>query len=121
MPAYDFQHPKTGEVKEVILRMSEPHVYVDEEGTQWNRIFAVPQACVDGKINCWSQNHFVEKTKNAKGTVGDIWDRSRELSEKRAKEAGGIDPIRAKAEAEYSKKRKGRKYTPKLNDISITS
>lgn len=115
MPAYDFQHPTTGEVIEVILRMTEPHIYVDEFDVEWLRIFAVPQARVDGKINCWSQNHFVEKTKNAKGTMGDIWDRSRELSESRAKESGdGIDPIRKKAEADYSKTRKGRPYTPKI-------
>jgi len=114
MPAYDFQNPITGEVKEVILRMTEEHVYIDGDGLEWTRIFSVPQARVDGKINCWSQNHFVEKTKNAKGNVGDIWDRSRELSEKRASEAGGIDPLRKKSEENYSATRKGRRYTPKI-------
>ena len=41
--------------------------------------------------------------------MGDLWDRSKELSDKRAHENGGVDPIRANYEKDYSSKRKGKK------------
>ena len=48
-----------------------------------------------------------------KGTMGDMWDYSKELSDKRKEVMGGTDPLRKKAEKEYSKKRKGMKYKDK--------
>ena len=45
--------------------------------------------------------------------MGDIWDYSSELSERRKKDNNGEDPVRKKAEKNYSKKRKGMKYKEK--------
>ena len=50
MPIYIFKNPITGKVKEVIQKMNDDHVYFDEEGTQWNRIFTSPQASMDTQI-----------------------------------------------------------------------
>jgi predicted nucleic acid-binding Zn ribbon protein len=118
MPIYIYEHPETGEVKEIIQKMMDIHEYIDEKKKKWNRIFTVPQASVDGKFNAWSQNDFIEKVGKKKGTVGDIWDKSKELSAKRASESpDGKDPIRKKAEAQYSKERRGRPYIDSAEQV----
>lgn len=40
--------------------------------------------------------------------MGDLWDRSQELSEKRKKLYGGEDPVKKKYYDNWSKKRKGK-------------
>jgi hypothetical protein len=54
-----------------------------------------------------------------KGTLGEIWDYSQELSEKRAAKHDGVDPLRRKAEEKYSKKRRGMKYKNKITPSEI--
>jgi hypothetical protein len=56
----------------------------------------------------------LNKTANKNQTLGDLWDRSKELSDKR-KGILGHDPIKEKAEENYSKIRKGRKR-PQFED-----
>lgn len=51
MPIYLFKNPKTGKIKEVIQKMTERHVYL-ENGVEWERIFTSPAGFVDGKMNC---------------------------------------------------------------------
>ena len=68
---------------------------------------------VDASADPFSAEQFRQKTKNMKGTMGDMWDYSKELSDKRKEAMGGADPIRKKAEKEYSKKRRGMKYKEK--------
>lgn len=115
MPIYLYQHPKTKKTKEVIQGMVEEHTFVDDKGVKWNRIFTVPQAVVDGRINPFSEADFVKKTGNGKNQkVGDLWDRSKELSEKRAAKNGGVDPIKDKFLKEYSKKRKGKPHPSQI-------
>lgn len=109
MPEYLFKNPETEEIKSIIQRMNETHVY-SENGIEWSRIFTCPQAIVDGKFNCWSESKFLEKTKNMKGRVGDVTDLSKELSEKRASEHDGIDPVKTKFFNDYSKLRKGKRH-----------
>lgn len=43
-------------------------------------------------------------------TIGDTMKRSEELSQKRAEQNGGVDPVQKKFFKEYSKKRKGKKH-----------
>ena len=109
MPTYLFKNPETNEVKEVVQRMSEKHTY-SEGGVEWIRIWTIPRAIVDGKMDVWSTKEFVEKTGRMKGSVGDIWDLSREASEKRQQEVGGKDPIKEKYFNDYSANRKGKKH-----------
>ena len=109
MPEYLFENPDTGEVISITQGIDEEHSY-SEEGRLFNRVFTVPNASVDSDINPFSSQQFTEKTKNMKGTMGDMWDYSAELSRKRKQACGGADPVRKKAEENYSKKRRGLKY-----------
>jgi hypothetical protein len=112
MPEYLYENPETGEIIEVNQSISEDHTY-SEEGLEFNRIFTIPNMSVDADSDPFSAEQFRQKTKAMKGSMGDMWDYSKELSDKRKESHGGTDPIRQKAEKEYSKKRKGIKYKEK--------
>ena len=112
MPEYLFENPETGEIISVIQGIDEEHTY-SEEGKKFARIFTIPNASIDSSPDPFSSQRFNEKTKNMKGSMGDMWDYSKELSQKRKEIAGGEDPVRKKAEKDYSKKRKGMKYKEK--------
>ena len=112
MPEYLFENPKTGEIISVIQGIDEEHAY-SEEGKEFSRVFTIPNASIDSSPDPFSSQRFGEKTKNMKGSMGDMWDYSKELSQKRKEIVGGEDPVRKKAEKDYSKKRKGMKYKEK--------
>ena len=61
MAVYLYKNPKTGEVKEVIQRMTEKHSYT-QDGVEWERVFISPQTSVDTKIDLMNSQDFVEKT-----------------------------------------------------------
>lgn len=109
MPIYLFQNPKTKEIKEVFQSMNDEHVY-SEKGVQWERIFTIPQASIDTQIDAFSESSFKNKTSNKRETLGDLMDRSKELSEKR-KDVAGVDLVQQKFFEDYSKTRKGKKHT----------
>lgn len=116
MPIYIYKNPDNEEYKEIVQTMNEEHIYIDEFGLQWQRVFTIPNATIDTKEDAWSHNNFVEKTGKMKGTVGDVLDYSAELSAKRAEANGGEDPIKKKAFNDYEKKT-GKKH---LNDKKKT-
>tara|TARA_R100000808_G_scaffold24932_1_gene59540 strand:+ start:20472 stop:20819 length:348 start_codon:yes stop_codon:yes gene_type:complete len=109
MPFYLYQHPETQEVQEVLQRMTDEHVYVDDCGVKWNRIFTSPAAVVDGKMDAFSPRDFVEKTRDKGMTMGQLWDESAAASEKRKKEMGH-DPLKKDFFKKYSEKRNGMKH-----------
>ncbi len=120
MPIYIYKNPDTEECIEIIQTMSEEHIYVDEFGLEWKRVFTVPHASIDTKNDAWSHNDFVEKTGKMKGTVGDVLDYSAELSERRAQSDGKEDPVKRKAFDDY-KKQNGKQHlsdTKKVIDNS---
>jgi hypothetical protein len=103
MPLYIFQHPKTKKIVEIIQGMNEDHIYIDDKGVKWERVFTKPQASIDTQMSADNPKDFVNKTKNKNYTLGQLWDKSAELSQKR----GGIsgkDEVRDKAEKSYEKK-----------------
>jgi len=107
MPVYLYQNPKTGKVKEILQSIHDNHEY-EEDGIKWNRIFTVPQVNTFDKLTeASTEKDFARITSNKKGSVGDLWDQSKELSEKRAK-TYGQDPIKKKYYEDWSKKRKGK-------------
>ena len=118
MPIYVYKNPKTNESIEVIQSMTEDHVYIDEDGLEWKRVFIPSQLNTEASIDPWSNSDFVEKTRDTKGSYGDMIDRSSELSEKRANQNGGVDPVRQKYFKDYSKKRNGAKH-PKDNKKKV--
>ena len=112
MPEYIYEHPKTKEQITVLQSVHEEHIY-EIDGVIYDRVYTVPQASIDTRIDPYSEKDFRKiKTEN----VGDMWDRSRELSQIRA-EKEGKDPIKEKYFKDYSQKRKGKKHG---NDPSRT-
>ena len=117
MPVYIYSHPKTKATKEIVQTMNEPHVY-NENGIEWNRIFTLPQASIDANIDPFNKQQFIDKTGAKKGTMGDTWDRSAELSEKRAQKRDGVDPVKAKYFKDYAAKRKGKPHPKQLQEAA---
>jgi predicted nucleic acid-binding Zn ribbon protein len=117
MPVYLYANANTGEVKEVFQGMNDPHVY-EENGVQWERIYTVPQATFDTKVDPFSSKDFVKKTQG-KGTVGDLMDRAKEWQQDRADKVGADDPIVKKADEEWSKTRGGRRLPKRMEDVVI--
>lgn len=122
MPNYLYANPLTGEIKEVFQGMNEKHEY-SENGVQFIREFTKPQASFDSKIDCMNSRDFVEKTGRKKGSVGNLFDASKEASLKRIEKIGK-DPIKEKYFQEYSKKRKGKKHSEEIkaatNNLNFT-
>lgn len=90
--------------------MDDEKKYIDEQGLEWDRELSSPQLNTQGSIDPWNNNDFVNKTAGMKGTVGDLLDKSSELSNQRAQENGGVDPLRKKYYENYSKDRNGAKH-----------
>jgi len=105
---YLFEHPETGDIKEVFQRMSEDHFYIDGKGIEWKRVYTPTNFSVDGRVNAFSSKEFVEKTAKEGMTVGDMWDLSRELHQKRERSAGK-DPVKEKYNEGYSKSHQGKR------------
>ena len=120
MPIYTYQNPKTKEEKEIIQTMNEDHVFFDEAGLEWKRVFHSPNASIDTKVSAFDHNSFVEKTGKMKGTVGDVLDYSSELSERRSESLGKEDPIKRKAFDSYEKKVGKKHLSDKKNSFETS-
>ena len=74
----------------------------------WERVYDTPQISMGNstakKVNPYSQKEFVERTGKMKGNFGDMFDYSKELSDRRAKDHGGVDPVKEKYFRNYEKK-----------------
>lgn len=113
MPIYLFENTKTGETHEVVYHMDEPKDYRGPNGKAaagvWRRVWIKPQMAVDAMpIDPYSAKDYIKAT-NKKGVIGDLWDRSAELSAKRT-EKEGVDPVKETFYKRYSAKRKGAKH-----------
>jgi ABC-type Zn2+ transport system substrate-binding protein/surface adhesin len=108
LPLYTFHNKITGETKDIVMSMNDEHRYIDDSGYEWERVWYSPAANTDTVVDPNSANSFKDVTKKKKGNLGNLFDYSRELSEKRAKIYDGVDPLRTKAISEHKKLRKGR-------------
>ena len=105
MPTYEYIHPDTGKTLEVVQGMKEDHVYIDEKGIEWERVFTSPNTAIDADVNPFSEQDFVKYTAKKGMSQGEMTDLSKELSGKREqKSKGGIDPVKQKAVVKYEKK-----------------
>lgn len=109
MPLYVFKHPETSEQIEVVQSMKDEHVYIDDSGVKWERVFFATNASIDTQGDCFSKEDFTRRTAKQGMTVGDMWDLSKEMSQKREK-ISGKDPVKQKYFKNYEKKRKGVKH-----------
>jgi len=116
MPEYLYQHPTDGKTICLIQRINDKHEYIDAKGVKWNRIFTAPQINAQEKLSVNStEKDFVRVTSSQRGNVGDLFDRSEELSDKR-KKVYGKDPIKNEYFKNWSKKRGGKKHPKSYED-----
>tara|TARA_Y100001973_G_C5199944_1_gene336846 strand:+ start:3096 stop:3467 length:372 start_codon:yes stop_codon:yes gene_type:complete len=116
MPTYIFQNPETLEFIEVFQKAKDEHIYTDSNGLEWNRIWTVPNASIDSQVNDGSREGFLKHTANKAGTMGDLWDASREAADKRKAANGGKDEVKKQWDKNYSKKRKGLQHRSNPNN-----
>jgi len=109
MPIYLFENKITGEVKEFLVPLREIGNFFP--GKEWQRIYTVPNISVDSSIDAYNAKDFVNKTRNKKETIGDLLDRSRELSEKRGGQSS--DPVLKNYFSSYEKE-KGVKHANQI-------
>lgn len=119
MPLYVYQHPITEETIEILQSMNDKHEYIDNSGVSWKRVFTTSQISSNKICDPWNNADFVNQTKNMKGSIGDMMDKSREMSEMRAQQNGGVDPIKEKVHSNYSKTRGGMKDPHKPQDKKV--
>ncbi len=124
MPLYAFEQVDNPKVKEdIFFTMKEcpkvSEIITDDEGVKWRRIFTLPYATIDSRIDHNNSHDFIEKTGKKKGSVGDLWDASRELSDKRAKERGGVDPVKQRHFDNYKKARHGKEHFQEKKERKI--
>ena len=105
MPVYLFEHPETRETVEVVQKMNDFHIYIDEDGLEWSRVFLSPNASIgDNLISAdTTQEEFVKKTKEKNYNLGEMWNLSKELGAKR-KQIAGVDHVKEKAKKKYEQK-----------------
>ncbi len=88
------------------------------DGVKWRRVFTKPRMSVDTKVDPFSAKDYIKAT-NKNSIVGDLWDRSKELSLKRAEKEGGTDPVKQKFYRDYSRRRKGNKHPEQKREESV--
>lgn len=106
MPLYLYKHPSEEKYVEVVQGMNDKHEFFDSDGVEWERRWTVPYASVSSQIDPFDRRKQIEKTGNMKGTVGDLWDFSREMSEMREDKLGHEDPVKRKYFDDYEKRNK---------------
>jgi hypothetical protein len=117
MPYYLFERPDTGDTTEVFFHMSDDKVFNGEDGTEvglWKRVYVNPQVSTDTNIDPFDKNAFINTQHHKRETLGTAFDRSAELSEKRAALRGGVDPIKKAALDNYAAKRHGKRHPDEL-------
>ena len=120
MPIYVYKHPDEEEYREVFQGMNDEHVY-SEDGIEWQRVFLAPNASIDSSIDPFSKQQFMDATYSKKGTLGDMMDLSKEMSEKRAEKYGGKDPVKEKFYDNYAKEGKGTEHPQRIKEKGYES
>ena len=116
MAIYIYKHPNEESYVEVVQGMNDEHVWHDNDGLQWKRVFTLPNMAMDiQKGDPYNQNDYLKAT-NKSCTIGDMLDLSAELSEER-KEKDGEDPIKRAHFDKYEKKNKVKHAADKPDKI----
>lgn len=105
MSLYEYRHPKTGKIIEVVQNMKDNHIYIDDKGVEWIRVWHSPNASIDTETDPYSKKDWMKRTAKKGMTYGDMVDLSKELSDKR-ESRNGLDPVKQKAVTSYEKKTK---------------
>jgi hypothetical protein len=117
MPLYVFEC-EDGRVEDIFYTMSEVPRVGDEivvEGLKWKRVFTRPNAAIATQSDPYSTKDFNKILDGKKVTIGDMWDASKEASEKRAAKEG-VDPIKTKYYDQYAKDHKGARHHSEVKE-----
>ena len=110
MPIYTYENQTTLEKRDVIQTMNEDHVYFGdgiEEEAEWKRVFTPLSFSMASSASIkdpFKKESFLAATEGKKMTLGDMWDLSGEMSQQRAEQAGGEDPVQREHFDAYEKK-----------------
>lgn len=111
MAVYIFSNPDNPDEKvEVIQSVHDKHEFIDSNGQVWNREYTVPNHAIDTSFDPHNPKDFVRNT-SKKGTVGELFDRAGEWSEKRGGSTGK-DEVKDKFYTSYAKRRNNRVRHP---------
>lgn len=116
MGIYLYQNPKTNEVVEIFQHMNDIHEY-EKDGIKYKRVWINPQVSIDSLATDPFSSKDFNRITNKKDTIGSLFDRSAELSEKR-KEKEGIDKFKEGFYQDYSKKHKGQSHPEQKREKS---
>lgn len=122
MPEYLFYNSETEEYRNVFFKMNDEKIYNGEDGSEvgiWSRRWTSPNASVDSiaNTNPFDTRAHVEKTGKMKGTMGDLYSISKEMSERRAEKLGHEDPVKRKHFDSYEKTQGVKHYYDKPDKI----
>jgi hypothetical protein len=89
MPIYTYEHPNGLQQVQVVQSMNEEHRYF-YDGVEWKRVFDSPHSTIDSfsKLSPFDKDGFVKRTAKKGMTVGDMWDESKKMSERREASVG---------------------------------
>jgi len=108
-PQYSFENEK-GEVIDVVLGIHDDHSSIEKDGIEYKRVFTPPNVATDTNWNAEDSRDFVNKSSLKKGNLGNLWEKSQELSMKREK-IYGEDKFK-KQSIEENRKLRGGRLTP---------
>lgn len=103
MGLYLYKNPETEEILEIVQTMNEPHTY-EKDGVIYKRLWTVPKAAINTRVDAYNASDYDKAINKPGTTLGEAWDYSAELSEKRA-DKEGVDPIKKKYDDNYMSKR----------------
>lgn len=121
MAQYLYEHIESGEIVEITQSMRDEHVFNGKDGNeigQWRRVFTVPRASIDTKLDPRDKNAFVRRTEKYT-RVGDFQQLSRDLSDQRASK-DGKDGVKEKWLDNYEKTRNGKKHNERIPKVIET-
>ena len=67
MPLYTYIHPDTEETIDIVQSVHDEHVYIDQKGITWRRVFTAPEVNTQGNLRAdCTPKEFSEFTRNKK-------------------------------------------------------
>ncbi len=112
MPVYDFHNEESGKTISVLVPLhasdKERAQQRGGDGKIYRRVFAAPLAAKDTRMNDGTLADFRRTTSDKNLKVGEMWQISKEASEKRKQMSGGEDPVQEKFYQDYEKTTHGK-------------
>ncbi len=108
MPVHEFIHEASGERISIFVPIKaavEEHQKQIVDGREYKRVYDEPPLIgKDMHHNDGTFNDFRKATDGKNVRMGDLYDISKEMSEKRAHQNGGLDPVKERMYKDYERK-----------------